>query len=99
MKCLLGAVLLISMCAPVRALESQPPVHGLWVWKTASVLGMPQGATALRQFCKSADISEVYVSFPARADSGEEGQLTKLISLPHESRTRVEALISSLDAD
>jgi hypothetical protein len=99
MKCLLGAVLLISMCAPVRALESQPPVHGLWVWKTASVLGTPRGATALRQFCKSAGISEIYVSFPAHADSGEDGQLANLISLLHESRTRVEALISSLDAD
>jgi len=99
MKCLLGTVLLISMCAPVRALEAQPPVHGLWVWKTASVLGTRQGAAALRQFCKSAGISEVYVSFPARADGREEGELVNLISLLHESHTRVEALISSVDAD
>jgi hypothetical protein len=99
MKCLLAAVLLISMGVPVRALEVQTPVHGLWVWKTASVLGTPRGAAALRQFCKSAGISEIYVSFAARTDGGEEGQLANLISLLHESRTRVEALISSVDAD
>jgi len=99
MKCLLGAVLLISMCAPLRALEAQAPVHGLWVWKTAAVLDAPQGATALRQFCKSAGISEIYVAFLARTDGGEEGQLVNLISLLHESRMRVEALISSVDAD
>lgn len=99
MRCFLGVLLLISICARGRALETQPPVHGLWVWKSASVLGAPQGVPALRQFCQSAGISEIYVSFPARADGGEERQLANLISALHDSRTRVEALISSLDAD
>ena len=63
------------------------------------MLGTPQGATALRQFCRSAGISEIYVSFPARSVDAEEGQLANLISLLHDSHARVEALISSVDAD
>jgi hypothetical protein len=99
MRWLLGALLLMSIGARGRALEPQPPVHGLWVWKSASVLGAPQGVSALRQFCQSAGISEIYVSFPARADGREETQLANLILALHDSRRRVEALISSLDAD
>jgi hypothetical protein len=99
MRCLLGALLLMSMCARGRALEPQPPAHGLWVWKSAAVLGNLPGAPALLQFCKSSGVSEVYVSFPSRADSGEERQLANLILLMHEAGLRIEALISSVDAD
>jgi hypothetical protein len=99
MRWFLAALLLMSICARGRALEPQPPVHGLWVWKSTSVLGAPQGVPALRQFCRSAGISEIYISFPAQADGREERQLADLISALHDSRTRVEALISSLDAD
>ena len=38
------------------------PVHGLWVWKSPTVLEAPGGAEALRDFCKSQGINEVYVS-------------------------------------
>jgi hypothetical protein len=99
MRCLLGALLLMSMCARGRALELQPPAHGLWVWKSAVVLGNPRGAPALLQFCKSSGISELYVSFPSHADNAEERQLANLVLLTHEAGLRIEALLSSVDAD
>jgi len=74
-------------------------VHGLWVWKSPTVLGAPQGAEALRDFCKSEGINEVYVSVPANGDVSEENQLAHLITLLHRSNIRVEALFSSVDAD
>jgi hypothetical protein len=95
----MGALLLMSICARGGPLEPQPPVHGLWVWKSAAVLGTLPGAAAVLRFCKSTGISEVYVSFPARVDGGEERRLAALISQLHDSRTRAEALISSVDAD
>jgi hypothetical protein len=39
--------------------------HGLWVWKTPSVLQTPRAAESLRDFCRSAGINEVYVSVSA----------------------------------
>jgi hypothetical protein len=99
MRVLLGAVLLVSICGPAPALERQPPVHGLWVWKSAAVLGAPQGPTKLLRFCESAGISEVYVSFPAHANGAEEGELAAMVARLHDSRLRAEALISSVDAD
>jgi hypothetical protein len=99
MRVLFGSLLLIWVSGGVRALERPPPVHGLWVWKSAAVLGAPQGPAELLRFCKSAGISEVYVSFPAHANGGQEEQLAALIARLHDSRLRAEALISSVDAD
>ena len=76
-----------------------PGVHGLWVWKSPSVLGAPQGAEALRDFCKSKGINEVYISVPANNEVSENNQLAHLITLLHRSNIRVEALFSSVDAD
>jgi len=76
-----------------------PGVHGLWVWKSPSVLGPPQGAEALRDFCKSKGINEVYISVPANNEVSEDNQLAHLITLLHRSNIRVEALFSSVDAD
>ena len=42
-------------------------VHGLWVWKSPTVLGEPHAAEALRDFCKSEGINEVYVSVSERS--------------------------------
>jgi hypothetical protein len=74
-------------------------VHGLWVWKSPSVLEAPHGAEDLLDFCKSHGINEVYVSISAKSEAAEESHLAHLISLSHRSNIRVEALLSSADAD
>ena len=75
------------------------PVHGIWVWKTPSVLAAPGGAEALRDFCQARDINEVYVSVSAIGDPAVETQIVHLVTLLHRSKIRVEALLSGIDAD
>jgi len=75
------------------------PVHGLWVWKSPTVLEPVNGAGNLLSFCKSQGINEVYVSISARSEPSEEHALVHLISLLHRSKIRAEALLSSTDAD
>lgn len=74
-------------------------VHGLWVWQTASVLEASGSAGKLLDFCQSKGIDEVYVSFSEQRTTSEDSQLTDLIGLLHGSSIRVEALLSSTDAD
>ncbi|HTX34169.1 MAG TPA: hypothetical protein VME43_04080 [Bryobacteraceae bacterium] len=80
------------------ALAQDSPVHGLWVWKTASVLEMPGRAEALRDFCRSHDINEVYVSFSGAAAPSAGSRVAKLVALLHGSGLRAEALLSRADA-
>jgi hypothetical protein len=75
------------------------PVHGLWVWKSPTVLDAPGGAEALLDFCRREGITEVYVSVSASSEASEESQLAHLITLLHRSSIRVEALLSSVTAD
>jgi hypothetical protein len=75
------------------------PVHGLWVWKSQAVLAAPRGAEALRDFCRSQGINEVYVSYSANASPSDETALAHLIGLLHGAKIRAEALLSSTDAD
>jgi hypothetical protein len=94
---------LLAFAAPAAPAASADhaagPVHGLWVWKSPSVLQAPQAAERLRDFCQAEGVNEVYVSF-AREYSALEGlQLAHLIDLLHRANVRVEALISSVDAD
>jgi hypothetical protein len=91
---LLGAFPISAFAAAASA-----PVHGLWVWKSPTVLAAPRAAEALEDFCKSQGINEVYVSVSSRSAASEEKQLAHLISLLHRSDIRVEALLSSTDAD
>src|ERR1700683_2969972 len=77
-------------------------VHGLWVWKSQAVLEGPQGAHTLLKFCESESINEVYVSFAADSHTFalfNERQIALLIALLDRSNIRVEALLSSVDAD
>ena len=75
------------------------PVHGLWVWKSPTVLEAPHAAESLLEFCRSQGINEVYVSISERSEPAEEDQLVLLISILHRSSIRVEALLSSTEAD
>lgn len=86
---------------PLYTWAQDQSVHGLWVWKTPSVLATPHAAATLRDFCRSQHINEVYVSFSA-ADKGgpsEQNQLEDLVRELHKSNIHVEALLSSADAD
>jgi hypothetical protein len=75
-------------------------VHGLWVWKTPILLDLPSRAEALRNFCRSNQINEVYLSFSSQnGGSAEEREIDKLIGLLHHDHIRVEALLSSTEAD
>src|SRR5271168_1497504 len=93
------AILLSASSLPASAQTSPPLIHGLWVWKSPTVLAAPHAAESLRDFCKSQDISEVYVSISARTEAAEESQLVHLITELHRSNIRVEALLDSGDAD
>jgi len=94
---LLGALLLTPVALGAGA--SPALVHGLWVWKTPTVLGPPRGAEKLADFSRSEGINEVYVSVSAAVAKSEENQLAHLIALLHRSHIKVEALLSSTDAD
>jgi hypothetical protein len=92
---ILAALLYVS-----TAVAQQPPVHGLWVWKTPTILDLPARGEALRDFCRSQQINEVYLSFSSQnGGAAEQQEIQKLIALLHKSHIRVEALLSSTDAD
>ena len=91
---------LVSASSVFPSEETRPPmVHGLWVWKSASVLAADRGAERLLEFCKSEGINEVYVSVSSQSEKAEEGEFVHLIRLAHRSSIRMEALLSSTDGD
>jgi hypothetical protein len=97
--CLFFGTLLGTFSPSASAANEPELVHGLWVWKSQSVLETPRAAEALRDFCKSEAINEVYVSVSAQRDSSDDARLAHLINLLHRSNIRAEALLSSTDAD
>jgi len=74
-------------------------VHGLWVWKGPSLLATAEAAQRLRDFCRAQGINEVYVSVFDHGQLGETSALVRLIDSLHRGGIRVEALLSSTDAD
>jgi hypothetical protein len=91
----LSALLCVS-----TAVAQEPPVHGLWVWKTPTILDLPARGEALRDFCRLHEINEVYLSFSSQnGGAAEQQEIQKLIAQLHKSHIRVEALLSSTDAD
>jgi hypothetical protein len=98
-RLLLFLLFLGAFALSVLAQTPPPRVHGLWVWKAPTVLGAPGREEALLDFCKSQNINEVYVSVLERSEPSEEQRRIHLISLLHRSDIRIEALISSIDAD
>ena len=90
---------LLAMACTFPASAGEPPVHGLWVWKTSSVLEAPGSAEALRDFCKAKRISEVYVSISGKAGADDDRIPQQLVALLHQSDIRVEALLGSTEAD
>ncbi len=96
---LFAAVFLGAGSCRLLAADTPRLVHGLWVWKSPTVLAAPNGAEKLRDFCKAQGINEVYVSVSAKSEAAEENQLAGLIGMLHRLGIRVEALLTSADAD
>jgi hypothetical protein len=88
---------LLSVSTPAWAQDGR--IHGLWVWKGPSILATETDAGKLRDFCHEQAINEVYVSITSRGQMMPENLISHLIETLHHSRIRVEALISSEDAD
>jgi len=96
--CLLGAAMAATLTS--AAVSQEPFVHGLWVWKTPSLLAAPNSGEALRDFCRTQTVNEVYLSYsPDKVDATEEEQVAGVVALLHRSGIRVEALLSSVNAD
>jgi hypothetical protein len=93
--------LCISFVISAAAASAQnPPVHGLWVPNTPNLLDLPSRGEALRNFCRDNHINEVYLSFTSQnGGAAEQQEIEKLINLLHHEHIRVEALLSSKDAD
>jgi hypothetical protein len=81
------------------AFAEDHPIHGLWLWKTMSVMERPEAVGDLRNFCQSQGITEVYVSVTVKGGPAEERVCVALIDALHASGIRVEALFGSDDAD
>jgi hypothetical protein len=79
--------------------EERAPVHGLWVWKGPTVVGGAHGAGMLRDFCQAQGITEVYVSVSESGHMMATDQMAGMIETLHRANIRVEALLSSEDAD
>jgi hypothetical protein len=90
---------LSALLIAVTAAAAQTPVHGLWVWKSPDVLAAPHAAEKLLEFCKTEGITEVYVSISAKSFESEKPALAHAITVLHREDVRVEALLSSTEAD
>lgn len=99
---LLAGFLSLALARPLIAQaqgQASGQIHGLWVWKGAEVAQDARGAQMLRDFCGSQDVNEVYLSVSSHGAMMPADSLSRLIRLLHRSHVRVEALLSSTDAD
>jgi hypothetical protein len=64
-----------------------------------SVVESPNGVELLRDFCRSNGINEIYISVSAPGEASPDDRFAHLIDLLHRSNIRVEALVSSENAD
>ena len=97
--CVVMPLLHAACLLPAMAQDVSLPVHGLWVWKSPTVLAAPHAAEALRDFCQAQSVNEVYISVPREVDGDEEGRSVRAITVLHAAHIRVEALLSSTEAD
>jgi len=75
------------------------PVHAMWVWKSPSVLAPSNAAERLREFCRPNGINEIYLSVSGSMEAAGQRRLDHLIGVLHAANIRVDALLSSTDAD
>jgi hypothetical protein len=94
--CVFCTVFLGGSCLQAKGAT---PVHGLWLWKGPTVLEGAHGAESLRDFCRAQGINEVYVSVSERGQMMSERSMSHMVDVLHRSNIRVEALLSSENAD
>jgi len=99
MRVRLALAYLLAASATAHAAAGGTPLHGLWVWQGAALLQTPEARQQLRAFCSTADINEVYVSVLSQGRVADAEALAALIGQLHRAQVRVEALLSSTDAD
>jgi hypothetical protein len=90
---------LLTLLALPGTAEQPREAHGLWVWKGPALLAQPQAAERLGDFCRAEDVNEVYVAVLSRGDFADSVAVADLIRTLHAVHVRVEALLSSTDAD
>jgi hypothetical protein len=93
-----AGLLCLSLSLPGMA-QQVARVHGLWAWKAPMLLAAAQGSERLRDFCRAAGVSEVYLAVFSRGELADATSLSAVIEVLHHSDVRVEALLSSTDAD
>jgi hypothetical protein len=101
-SCVAGAFVLVAALLSQLAIPAsaeQPSIHGLWLWKGPSVMEAPGSVESLRVFCRTQGINEVYVSVSERGQMMQERSMARMIRALHEANIRVEALLSSENAD
>lgn len=81
------------------AAQERSLARGLWVWKGPATVATEQGAKRLRDFCVAQSIDEVYISVSAQGDRDADAHLARAIGELHRAHIRVEALLSSEEAD
>jgi len=107
---LLGYMLLVVGCGSATYVSGLPSsesssglsssAHGLWAYNGNTIAATSSGAETLRDFAISQHINVVYISaLPISSNPTLNGQISNLISVLHQSKISVEALIGSHTAD
>jgi hypothetical protein len=93
---LIGLTLIALISLPAL---SATRIHGLWVWKGPAILNDPRAANRLVAFCRGNDINEVYLAISSHGVMMPDDRVIEVIGALHGSLIRVEALLSSDNAD
>jgi hypothetical protein len=94
-----------SIAFLVAALSTSLPasaanlVHGLWVWKGPAILQNERDDRKLIAFCRAYAITEVYLAISSHHVMMTDRRTIEVINRLHGVNVRVEALLSSEDAD
>jgi hypothetical protein len=97
--CAFSLTLAVAFVWYPTAAQGQSLAHGLWVWKGPVVVATEQEAKQLRDFCLAQSINEVYISVSAQGDPVANAHLARAIDELHRAHIRIEALLSSEEAD
>jgi hypothetical protein len=90
---------LFAQTTPVSRAQHTFAKHGLWVWKGPSILQTQASVDSLRDFCRTNQINEVYLSVSQRGEMMPAAAMVRVIGVLHKSNIRIEALLSSENAD
>jgi len=91
--------LVLCTCFATAFADEPARTHGVWVWHGPSIAQSAADVQALRAFCESQHITEVYLSVSEHGDMPDLGRFASVIGPLHQSHLRVEALLSSANAD